>query len=364
MGRLISISSLIFALTSSHALADQCGDILKYGVWEYHDVNESSVNDKAFANWACRNASGNDQTHLNTLSEYGQFQGDQQRSTNSSDCSADNGSYHLSQTTRDHWNTASRVIVGAWAGCMSSHNGSHASLKMREEANSFSIILNRYTDADSIHTTAAISTFPAGEIRCNKPMQNLPIKTNQTDTIVICTVANPQRPVEISVAFGRGQEANLYIPSIPPTTRLQALEVGKWYVITSTQTGYNLNVYGGNFGTVQNPLCVTPNGPSHRWQLQKVREPDVYNIFDENLHNIAGRMSGGHYVENDGIVVSEPSSDQAWQIVAAAGNKYKIKTPGSDFFVGIGAHSEAGGTHNALKLTEDDPETWTFAPAP
>jgi hypothetical protein len=186
------------------------------------------------------------------------------------------------------------------------------------------------------------------------------------------TVVVPRPQIEFAIAINSvqpsGYSASLVLeplppPPIPVSPPQEYPSVGKWFWIANVSTGWYLNVYGGTFSTIRTPLDVTNTPPHHRFCLNKVGEPNLYEVRTEDLRYVMGRWQGVPW-PHDAIVISTAGvAIQYWQLEKVSPGKYRFRVPGSNNYIALGPSANAPSPHYAL--SEEDlskAEVWTFEP--
>jgi hypothetical protein len=215
--RSVVLLCFMFLPTITLARAD-CGQILQHGIWEQREYTSDITNTNEFANWACSARARNNQRNTALdIPGYGTFGDTNSDNLTSNDCATNNGRYSLTQNTKVRMRTVAEALAREWSACMRA-NGSHASLLMRPNQKSFSIILKRITDSTDTQTLATVSTV-GNRLNCTPSLTNPPIQvpSNGAERIISCETRDNRTGFDVNVRFSIGSDASFYIPAaLPP----------------------------------------------------------------------------------------------------------------------------------------------------
>jgi hypothetical protein len=178
-------------------------------------------------------------------------------------------------------------------------------------------------------------------------------------------VPRPQQTSSITInsTAPRGFAASFVLEPLPPPPKPVAPEYPSpnWYSVLSVRGGGYLNVYGSRF-LVRSPLAITEQLPAHQFKLNKVGEPNTYEIQSTDTTFIVGRWQGGIAHEGDAIVLSQAGTPgQTWVLERASGG-YRLKHPNGNLYVALGVKATAPAEHYSLVLTAgaSGAAIWTF----
>ena len=151
------LSSIFLMGFTALASAQNCKDILKFGVWENYEKAQGDAFDQSFANAMCSRSSKDDSGNLK-IDGYGS--GSYGSKSSDDLCHSEAGTLKINKSWTEAFRKASTDIVAAWKECMGTNNeGSRATIIQNGNANIFSIVLKRYAKGpDGNKETATITT--------------------------------------------------------------------------------------------------------------------------------------------------------------------------------------------------------------
>jgi hypothetical protein len=242
MNRFVILAVVI--LTTANAYAQDCNQILQYGIWETQSRDENIVNTQQFANWACSAQAQSDRrgTTLN-VPGYGSFDKQASMARSSNDCSSASGNYELSSTFRERMKTAAVSLVDAWSRCISAV-GSHASI-LYGPSGSFTIQLRRVVDTGVARAVARIISLPAAAVNCTLSPDELSAGVEfEGSRTILCQRSDPSKSVDIEVNFTPGGGRSLFVPAVVPSQPPPPRSIIQFPVTRITRST-NVEVGGG-----------------------------------------------------------------------------------------------------------------------
>jgi hypothetical protein len=210
----IIAAASLFVITNP-SRAQDCGQILQYGIWESRDSSGSVVDRQQFANWACSASARSSSGSVNIeIPDVGSFGGSKADSSSSSDCASNSGSYLLSKQFRDSSRSAAVALANAWQACMTAE-GSHATVLYGDDLNTFTIFLRR-NDPQSTEDTAKLVPVSTGQVNCTLTTAALRSGVGvQGSRSIVCKRKSAEHGVTIEVNFKKGGgKPSLVIPAV------------------------------------------------------------------------------------------------------------------------------------------------------
>lgn len=262
--------------------------------------------------------------------------------------------------------SASPEILTAWTNCMNGQHGIVDTTKADDATNVFFTV--RFVASGAVTQATVENSIDIQNATATSSSQLAQFSEGKTINAAQKSVhlkrVQSRQPITITLNTTEGSVTRyvppiLPIPPFPHPTAPPVPDLSKQYWITSVSTGWQLNVYAGAFTVVAAPLCVAPATPHHKWHFVGVG-PSTFNIVEEVGGLVVGRLSATN-TNGDAIVLAPPNvPTQAWQLVSAGNNRYRIRAVNSDIYIAIGAEGQP--PHRALHQgPSDEAEMWTLS---
>ncbi len=209
--KIIGFAALLIA-SAVQASAQDCSQILRYGIWETRDLKAIDITDQSFANTFCSRVQKSEGASINVI---GYGDGAWSKKSKEQVCHTENGQLRVDKSIFDSVRKASEPIVRGWSECMNNTQGSHAGLLQGSDLNRFSIIFKRKDR--NIHEIANVIISPPASctLEGGKKFEGSGEVPIPGETTVPCERIT-QGETTVTVNFVNGAVSQqLYVPAVP-----------------------------------------------------------------------------------------------------------------------------------------------------
>src|SRR5437764_625255 len=111
---LASIAIPMVMVSSFGALAQDCNEVLKYGIWETHDKGSLDTTDQSFLNAMCARSR---EDKSGSIDAYGYGNAKKNQSSSSEVCTHSEGTLKLKREYSEKIKTAAEKVLEQWNEC-------------------------------------------------------------------------------------------------------------------------------------------------------------------------------------------------------------------------------------------------------
>lgn len=244
--RLLFAFLLTFILGPAVANAQNCSDILRYGIWENYSVNSDNSRSDAFSNWACSNSSRSSGISAAYRDSGSAINGAFSSSRASRRCTGAEGQSSSSATFEQDWQTASQSIATAWSSCMNA-DGAKAYLIYSDNPQNFVIAL-QFRSGSNSEMRAKIRLLGTENITCtDSEAISGEWFTFSVSKSISCSRADVSQSVVFDVEFENYGGVSRELPGIAILSSegiLEQIEGGRVFVLRFESGELQNNWYG------------------------------------------------------------------------------------------------------------------------
>lgn len=235
----------VVASTVLPAQAQQCSDVLQYGIWESYDRSDAAMETQQVANWLCSASSRN----ANGSFSYGKAKLTGGSAGTSNLCSSNNSSFVLTIEGREAIRKASSDVVSEWRRCMTDAVGTFASIIHRADPRFFTVMLVHRApppnpnDPPRRYVLPIATLKPTGAFECSQPLADLQTKgvSVSSGTPITCTRSNIHESVAVDVHFNNNAAGQpLFLAAVPRRLTIDEIKdalVGQYRVVLGPKGG-------------------------------------------------------------------------------------------------------------------------------